>query len=55
MTKEQLIEDFRIMIEADRGHLLKALENGERFNAHRFVDAIIDTQQELEDLGARVR
>jgi hypothetical protein len=51
-TKDQLAEDFRIMIKADTEHLADALKGGNRVLAHGFVDAIIDTCRELEDLEA---
>jgi hypothetical protein len=38
------------MIEADLGHLRRALEEGERVEAHGLVDAIIDSLRRLEDL-----
>lgn len=51
--------DLRVMIEADAGHLARALERGERVNAKTFVDAIIDNRRRLEDIerliGGRAR
>lgn len=55
MTNEQLIEDLKVMIEADAGHLAKALVQGNRTLAHGFVDAIIDNRRELEDTERAVR
>jgi hypothetical protein len=43
-------EDLEAMIASDRGHLLAALERGDRVNAHRLLDAVIDNQRQLEDL-----
>lgn len=51
MTTEQLIEDLKVMIEADAGHLAGALLQGDRVLAHGFVDAIIDNRRQLEDLS----
>lgn len=48
MTTEQLIEDLKVMIEADAQHLAAALASGQRVQAHGFVDAIIDNTRELE-------
>ena len=53
MIQAHLEDDYRAMIAADKDQLKRALENGERVNAHGCVDAIIDTQQELEDFLAR--
>lgn len=50
MTPEQLIEDLKVMIEADAGHLADALLRGDRPAAHRYVDAITDNRRQLEDL-----
>lgn len=50
MDKAQLIADLKEMIEADKEHLIKAVANGDRHEAHGFVDSIIDNQHELEDL-----
>jgi hypothetical protein len=51
--------DLKVMIEADAGHLARALERGERVNAKTFVDAIIDNRRRLEDIerliGGRAR
>lgn len=49
MTKEQYIEDLKVSIAADREHLAKAIDRGDRVLAHGFVDAIINNQRELED------
>lgn len=50
MTKEQMIEDLKVMIIADREHFEEALRNGKRVQAHGFVDAIIDNVRKLQDL-----
>lgn len=50
MTDEQYAEDLRVMIKADREHLDEAIERGNRTEAHRHLDSIIDNQWELEDL-----
>ena len=50
MTNERLIKDLKVMIKADTEHLMKAVEQGNRVLAHRFVDSIIETRRELEDL-----
>jgi acetyl-CoA carboxylase beta subunit len=50
MTLEQLIIDLDIMIKADAGHLVAALENGDRVLAHGFVDSIIDNSRQKEDV-----
>jgi hypothetical protein len=51
-TTQDVINDYRVMIKADADHLAGALESGNRSEAHRFVDAIIDNEQEIEDLLA---
>jgi hypothetical protein len=50
MEKSQYIKDLQVMIEADAGHLAKALVQGDRTLAHGFVDAIINNRRELEDM-----
>lgn len=54
-TKTILLVDLPVMIEADKEHLAKAVERGDRTHAHRFVDAIIDNQRQLEDLRGSER
>lgn len=48
--RQRLARDYQDMIEADAKHLVKALENGDRVIAHRFVDAIINNRRLLENL-----
>jgi hypothetical protein len=48
--KAMLTRDYQEMIEADAGHLVKALVKGDRVHAHQFVDAIITNRRLLEDL-----
>jgi hypothetical protein len=55
MTKEQLIEDLKVMIAADTKHLEKALERGDTTHAHGFVDAIIGNRRQLEDISPEYR
>jgi hypothetical protein len=50
MDKIELARDYEVMIEADKGHLAKALAEGRRVHAHEYVDAIINNQRLLEDL-----
>lgn len=50
MTDEQLIEDLTVMITADREHLGKHLDRGDRVLAHNFVDSIIDNTRRLENV-----
>lgn len=49
MTKDQLLKDLFIMIQADQTGLAKALEKGDRTAAHRFVDGIINSKRDIED------
>lgn len=49
-TKQDEIEDLKVMIEADTGHLATELLAGNRVIAHQIVDAIIDNKRRLEDL-----
>jgi hypothetical protein len=49
----RLIDDYKVMIDADARHLVKALERGDRVAAHGFVDAIIDNSRNVEDVIAR--
>lgn len=55
MTKEQLIEDLKVMIKADTEHLNEALKEGARTEAHRFVDAIIDNTRQLQNIDSTAR
>ncbi len=50
MTDEQLIEDLKVMIQADGGHLARALTTCHREHAHGFVDSIIDNMRRLENV-----
>ena len=42
--------DLQVMIEADRQHMASELAAGNRVNAHRHLDAVIDNRRELEDV-----
>jgi hypothetical protein len=50
MNKDQLIQDMKTMIDADRIALVQEIDRGDRAKAHATLDAIIITQQKLEDL-----
>lgn len=52
MTKEQLVEDLKVMAEADMEHLMEALSKGDRVHAHTFVDSLIDSVRRIEDIEA---
>lgn len=54
MTKEQLIEDYKVMAKANMEHLMDALSKGHRTLAHQHVDGVIDNVRRLQDLGYSV-
>lgn len=53
MTDEQLATELREVVAAARGHLLLAVDDGNRAEAHRLLDWLIDSQHDLEDLEIR--
>jgi hypothetical protein len=54
VTDEQYAEDLRVMIEADKGHLAKHMEQGDTALAHGFVDSIIANTRELNRMTKRL-
>lgn len=52
MDTARYIDDLNVMIPATYRHLADALERGDRTDAHRYVDEIIDCQRKREDLRA---
>lgn len=53
MTDEQLATELREVVAAAREHLLLAVDDGNRAEAHRLLDWLIDSQHDLEDLEIR--
>ncbi len=53
-SAEQYAADLQVMIEADRQHMASELAAGNRVNAHRHLDAVIDNRRELEDVRRRI-
>lgn len=50
MDPKHLALDYATMIKIDQQHLVTAVDRGDRTEAHRCVDSIIDTERLLEDL-----
>jgi hypothetical protein len=48
--KGQQIRDLKVMIEADRAHLGKALDDGNYRAADRFMDSVKNLRAELAQL-----
>jgi hypothetical protein len=53
VTDEQLATELREVVAAAREHLLLAVDDGNRTEAHRLLDWLIDSQHDLEDLEIR--
>jgi len=50
---EDTYRNVKAMIEGDRESLAEAIRRGERVNAHRLVDNLIDNQRWLQDLAGQ--
>lgn len=50
MTNEELVEDLKVMIEADRKNMDEAITRGWPVEAHRHLDALMENTRQLEDL-----
>jgi len=53
MSTEDTYRNVKAMIEGDRESLAEAIRRGERVNAHRLVDNLIDNQRWLQDLAGQ--
>jgi hypothetical protein len=49
-TKAQQIQDLKVMIEADRAHMYRELEDGSYRAADRYLKAILDNEAEINKL-----
>jgi hypothetical protein len=49
-AKAQRIQDLRVMIEADREHLYRELEDGSYRAADRYLKAILANEEEIKTL-----
>jgi hypothetical protein len=53
MENKEYIEDLKVMIGADKKHLAKNVEAGNRVVARQLADALVDNQRELAQRQGR--